>query len=206
MTTRMKLRQTLRESSDPRTERTRVAVLEAVEALHSQGLRVTVAALVREAGISRSGFYAHFSGLDDVASALLHDSLSEIASDYEATMGTSPAQSAHAMHEAQRRLVAHFAHNRALYLAVSGLSVSGRTRSDAVRILAEVLVGPVLRHPRRPADADPVLTARYISGAAIALLEAWITGEVEADAETVALHLTRLMPRWFSGIEPDPVE
>ncbi len=206
MTTQMQLRQALRSSSDPRTERTRAAVFAAVEALHAHGQQVTVAALVREAGISRSGFYAHFSGIEEVAAELMRANLGEIAGSYESTKGTTPAESAKAMHGAQRRLVAHFARNRTLYIAVSSLSMSQRARSDAVRILAGVLEGTLLRHPYRPADADPVLAARYIAGAAISLLEAWISGEVEADAETVALHLTRLMPRWFSGLEPDPVK
>ncbi|GAB3616731.1 TetR/AcrR family transcriptional regulator [Okibacterium endophyticum] len=200
------LRQSLRDSTDPRPARTREALLAAVGRLHSRGARATVTAIVREAGVSRSSFYAHFDGLDEVAGELMRAALDEMAGLFERTKGVGRQQRAHAMHTTQRRLVDHIAEHRELYLSALWLPKShGGARVDAVRILADAIHGVLLHESNVPADVDPRLTARYIAGAAMSLLEAWASGEVEADAETVILHLTRLMPLWFSGLEADPV-
>ena len=67
-------------SADPRARRTRRRVFDAVERLVMQedGGRaegIAVSDIVREAGISRSSFYAHFEDASAVASALLREDL-----------------------------------------------------------------------------------------------------------------------------------
>ena len=61
--------------ADPRNARTEAAIKDAMLRLmeHKQSALVGVAELAREAGVSRSSFYNHFSGIHEVFSALCDD-------------------------------------------------------------------------------------------------------------------------------------
>ncbi|WP_368497004.1 TetR/AcrR family transcriptional regulator [Herbiconiux sp. A18JL235] len=188
------LRRTLRDSPDPRVARTRTAIAAAVHALSDAGEVLSVAAIVRTAGISRASFYAHYADLDELANGLRRDAFLTIADLYQHDDRPD------AMRTSQDRLVAHFAGNRALYAAAGALPTTKEGYLAGVRAMAAVIEEALAGHPSRPSDLDPEATARYISGAAYGLLDAWITGEIALSEERLADHLTRLLPSWFSGV------
>ncbi len=188
------LRRTLQGSLDPRVARTRTAIIDAVTELSASDDEISVAAIVRAAGISRASFYAHYSGLDELADVLRRDAFVAIADLYQRD------ETPDAMRVSQDRLVAHFAHNRVLYSAVGALPITKDGYLAGVRAMAAVIEDALRDHPQRPEELEAEPTARYIAGAAFGLLDAWITDEIVLGEEELAAHLTRLLPSWFSGI------
>jgi AcrR family transcriptional regulator len=165
-----------------------------VHELSAKGEELSVAAVIRAAGISRASFYAHYASLDELADSIRREAFAAIADFYEHHDRTD------AMHASQERLVAHFASNRALYVAVSALTATKGSYLSGVRMMAAVIEESLRAHPARPQELDPEVTARYIAGAAYGLLDAWITGEIVLGEKELANHLTRLLPGWFSGV------
>lgn len=190
-----RIRRSLEGSADPRVIRTRAAILAAVHELSARTSDVTVAAVVREAGISRASFYAHYSGLEDFAIALTRDALVAI-SDLWSHDQSSPAE---ATRRAQQRLVDYFVDNRDLFTAVAALPVSRDLYLAKVRSMADVIEVSLATNPRRPAELEPAATARYIAGAAYGLIDAWLTGELALDEGALVEHLTVMLPPWLSA-------
>lgn len=184
------LRRTLDRSSDPRVTRTRAAIADAVHELSRQGEEITVAAIVRAAGISRASFYSHYASLDQLALALHQEAFATISELY----AKEARDSAAALRDAQRRLVAHFVENRGLSAAVAALPVSKDMYLSGVRALAAVIEEWLAREVTIPAGLDVEPTARYIAGAAYGLIDAWLTGELEMTDDALIDHLTRLLP------------
>ena len=190
------IRRTLGTSSDPRVGRTRAAVAAAVHELSEASAEISVAAIVRASGISRASFYAHYAGLDELANALTRDAFANILDLWE----VDPGDPGEAMYRSQRRLVDHYVDNRGLYTAIAAMPVSREAYLANVRMLAAIIEAALQTHPQRPADLDVEATARYIAGAAYGLIDAWLTGDVSIDDDSLVEHLARLLPPWFSGI------
>jgi AcrR family transcriptional regulator len=188
------LRRTLQGSTDPRVTRTRTRLTAAVHQLSAEGEGLNVASITRAAGVSRASFYAHYASLDELADSIRRDAFVAIADFYQ------HHDRADAMHASQERLVVHFASNRALYVAVSGLTATKEGYLSGVRVMATLIEESLRSHPARPPQLDAEVTARYIAGAAYGLLDAWTTGEIVLGEEELADHLTRLLPSWFSGV------
>lgn len=191
------IRRTLRTSGDPRVARTRSAIVAAVHALSDSDDDISVAAVVRTAGISRASFYSHFAGLDELAHALMRDAFSSIGAQWADETGDPTA----AIRRAQRRLVDHFVENRGLYAAVAALPISKEAHLANARAMAAVIEQTLRAHPQRPADLAVEAVARYIAGAAYGLIDAWLTGEVVLEDGALVEHLVRLLPPWFSGLQ-----
>jgi AcrR family transcriptional regulator len=189
------LREGLRESTDPRVSRTRAAILAAVQSFSDSPAEMSVSAITREAGISRASFYSHFSGLDELATSLHREAFLAIGELFRLDQLDGPD----ALRRSQKRLVAHFAENRALYSAVAVLPASKESHLASVRAMAAIIEQTLDAHPALPAGLQPAATARYIAGAAYGLLDAWVAGDVDLDDDLLADHLVRLLPPWFSN-------
>ncbi|MDO7882522.1 MULTISPECIES: TetR/AcrR family transcriptional regulator [Microbacteriaceae] len=194
--TNASIRRTIGATGDPRVARTRSAIAAAVHALSDRGEPITVASIIREAGISRASFYSHYASLDMLADTMRRDAFVTISDIY----AHDPRDRADAMWTSHELLVAHYAENRALYSAVAALPVSKDGYLAGVRSMAALIEEALDTHPNRPADLQPEATARYIAGAAHGLLDAWITDEVTLNEQELVEHLTRLLPSWFSGL------
>ena len=188
------LRGSLRSSTDPRPTRTRTRLFEAADRVVARGGTPTVTAIVAEAGVSRASFYAHFSGIDDLAIRLQDEALAEIAA--QAVLDDA-AHDAEAMLASQRRLVAHYAEHRALYRTVLSLPSAGDAASRAADAMAATIAARIEEVATPPAGIDPALAAAYIASAATGLIVSWLLGRVDADEETIARHLLELMPVWM---------
>jgi AcrR family transcriptional regulator len=191
------IRDTLKQSVDPRVARTRAGIAAAVHELSEVGEELSVASIVRVAGISRASFYSHYSGVDELADSLRRDAFLTIG---DLFLSDHDHERPEAMRLSQERLVAHFADNRALYNAVGAIPVSKDGYLVGVRAMAGVIEIALDEHPDRPRDLQKEAVARYIAGAAYGLLDAWIAGELELTESEVVDHLTRLLPPWFSGV------
>jgi len=191
------IRDTLKQSADPRVARTRAGIAAAVHELSEADEELTVASVVRAAGISRASFYSHYSGLDELADSLRRDAFLTIG---DLFLSDHDHELPEAIRLSQERLVAHFVDNRALYSAVGSIPVSKDSYLVGVRAMAGVIEIALDAHPDRPLDLQIEATARYVAGAAYGLLDAWISGELALTKAEIVDHLTRLLPPWFSGV------
>jgi AcrR family transcriptional regulator len=192
------IRRTLDSSTDPRASRTRVAILDAVHVLAVEDEPVTVASVAKRAGVGRSSFYSHFASLDALALSVLQDAFERIGAAHAAALDGADTQALAAMRRSQVELVDHYVQHRALYAAVSALPLSAESHRVGVRAMAGIVQALLETHPHLPSECTPVLTARYIAGAAHGLLDAWARGEVEASPAELVDHLMALMPPWLA--------
>src|SRR5215204_4250363 len=161
-------------SNDPRVARTRNAILAALSSMEARGGPVSVSALSRHAGISRSVFYTHFAGLDELALFVLERALDEIG---DADLEARHRQETSGEHTARTsllRLTHHMAEHRSLYVSVFAGSVSARAYQAAVdRFAAETRV--VLPHVGSvPVGVDVEAVTTFLSAGIMGLLGAWI--------------------------------
>jgi AcrR family transcriptional regulator len=191
------LRGGLRSSADPRAQRTRQKVFDAVEQLVGEGGDVTVSAIVGRAGVSRATFYTHFADLDDLAVRLQEAAFDDIAA--VARREHSDSDSG-AMLASQVRLVQHYADHRPLYAAIFSLPnaqvVQARV-SDAMERDIREHIEDLRGAGRLPQGVLVEIAARYLADAATGVIVAWVVGRLDADVDTLARHLLELMPRWM---------
>lgn len=153
---------------------------------------MSVSAVVREAGVSRSVFYTHFADLSELALRMIEPVFTELAAQAAAARDDDPVR---AMRDAHDGLVAHIDAERSLYRAA--LTLPGNTLREQMR---EAMLVPLLDHVETvgaPEGLRAELAARYVAGAATTVLADWATGAVEASADEIALHLSALMPAWM---------
>jgi AcrR family transcriptional regulator len=182
---------------DPRPARTRAAILNAVETLSESGEEITVAAIVAEAGISRSTFYTQFADLDALAVHILTDAFRDIeALDLALRATTSPIETARAT---TAHLVAEFDRRRNLYAGVLG----SRTTTEVHRAVQDAFADQALGTMREtvPEHLDPRVAAEYVAGGSLAIITAWMLSDTPLPPSTVQEHLIALLPLWLINDE-----
>jgi AcrR family transcriptional regulator len=180
--------------ADPRAARTRQGILSAVARLHSsESGDISVSDIVREAKISRSSFYAHFSSLDDLAVALLRQEFASVTASPSRERGPVSG-----LRESYTRLVQHFAQRESIYAYALGLPLSRRAFDDVIAAYAE----QVLASFDEPAsDADAIrarLAATFVAGGTVSLLSAWVADHHDISADQLVDELIALLPPWLS--------
>ncbi|SKA81887.1 transcriptional regulator, TetR family [Agreia bicolorata] len=180
--------------ADPRAARTRQGILAAVSRLHAADADdISVSDIVREAKISRSSFYAHFSSLDDLAVALLRQEFASVAAPNRGD--TDPASS---LRESYTRLVQHFAQRQSLYSHALGLPLSRRAFDEVIAAYADQVLA-TLGAPTSGAGAIRArLAATYVAGGTISLLSAWVADHHDISENELVDELIALLPPWLS--------
>lgn len=192
-------RATLQDSSDPRVERTRRAIVDGAHRLLDDGATTfSVADLVRTSGVSRSTFYAHFEDLDAVAVLLLRESFTRIRSLYAEARRRGTGDAVGAMRVAQVRVVELFVANRALFAALAASSTANGFRRELVHAVSVEIETTLTAFDVVPAGVRADLTAVYVASAAVGLLETWLRGDLRATDDEVVEHLMVLMPTWLA--------
>lgn len=180
--------------ADPRAARTRQGILAAVARLHSSDAAdISVSDIVREAKISRSSFYAHFSSLDDLAVALLRQEFASVAA--PRARNADPVSG---LRESYTRLVQHFAQRESIYSYALGLPLSRRAFDDVIAAYAEQVLAS-FDEPASEADAIRArLAATYVAGGTVSLLSAWVANHHHISADELVEQLIDLLPPWLS--------
>lgn len=180
------------DSVDRRVVRSRTRLVAAYrELLDDGGVEpITVTAVVQRAGVTRSTFYAHFTGVGGLAASALTefgDAIVTVAR--EAVRGGGSKSQ---INERVLRDLAGFLHHR------------------------RDIYGPLLRDPefaaafteemrqqnlatlrtRTHLHSDPEVTARYMAGGLVTILSWWLQTE-EGSSEELAHALIAVMPRDF---------
>ncbi|PPI28435.1 TetR/AcrR family transcriptional regulator [Rathayibacter sp. AY1B5] len=195
-------------SADPRARRTRRRVFDAVERLvmQSDGERaegIAVSDIVREAGISRSSFYAHFDDAAGVASALLRQDLA-VADVAEG----DPADrcGADALQRGYSRLVERLVDRHAFHARLRARASARVASDDAVLDTALALHREVLARVDVPASVDPELTAVFAAGGVLSVVGAWLAGSLDGTDEELVEHLVALLPAWLAAAPLRPLD
>jgi len=176
--------------ADPRAARTRQGILSAVARLHSADSGdISVSDIVREAKISRSSFYAHFSSLDDLAVALLRQEFASVAAPNPGE--PNPAAS---LRESYTRLVQHFAQRESLYSHALGLPLSRRAFDDVIAAYAEQVLASFSAPTSGPAAIRARLAATYVAGGTVSLLSAWVSDHHDISEDELVDELITLLP------------
>ena len=186
--------------ADPRAVRTRQGILAAVARLHSRDVGdISVTDIVREAKISRSSFYAHFSSLDDLAVALLRQEFASIT-----VPSSRDADTVSGLRESYLRLVQHFSQRESIYSYALGLPLSRRAFDDVIAAYAEQVLAS-FEPPDSQADAIRArLAATYVAGGTVSLLSAWIADHRDISADQLVDELIALLPpRLSRSLTPD---
>ena len=187
-------------ATDPRPARTRAAILRAVEGLALAGSDVSVNAIARSAGVSRSAFYAQFADLDDLALSILMAQFELIGADDVVLRGQPAADEQAIARRAATRLVAHIDQRRSLYRAALDWHVSAQVHDALARGFAERIEESMsAMGDRVPAAHRHSYTARYIGGGALALITDWLRDETPIAPADMARRLLAAMPEWLVG-------
>lgn len=195
------LRRGLRDSADPRAERTRRRLFEAAQALCDRGEDVTAAGLAREAKVSRSVFYTHFSDVGELAARMIEPVLGEIAAEAAVARDTDPHR---AMRDAHERVATHVNANRVLYRAAFRLP--GDALLDGMREAMRVALAAHIDMLRPAAGIRTDIAAGYVAAAATNVLADWVTDQIQASPSEIAHHLHVLMPSWMHEPINEPSE
>lgn len=184
------------DSRDRRVQRTRASLVEAYRGLLDEEPPVTVSAVVERAGVTRSSFYAHFAGLDELAVAALTDRIGGLVASARAAVlagGSTRTVNERVFLELARFLDAH----RDTYGA---LLVGGGAFADSlVRTFADLNLETL--HTRARLHADPEVTAHFFAGGIITVLSWWLQSDGEDDSRTpedLARALIDVAPRDFA--------
>jgi AcrR family transcriptional regulator len=189
----------IRLSGDPRVARTRQAILDAVETLAARDEPITVAAIVRTAGIGRSSFYTHFSGIDELAVAVLSDVFQTIgAADVELRRRHAVSGS-EAARLAQARLVGHLAQHRVLYTSMLALPFSSAVYSRAIEVYAAQVCATIAVLPGIPQGLSAEAVAIYTAAGSLGLLANWIRSDDPVPEDVMIIQLMSLLPAWLAA-------
>jgi AcrR family transcriptional regulator len=188
----------IRASGDPRVARTRQAVLDAVETLAAGADPITVAAIVRTAGIGRSSFYTHFSGIDELAVVVLSAAFEAIGAEDVELRRHRVVSGAEAARVAQVRLVGHLVQHRALYASMLALPFTSSVYTRAVEAYAVQVRATIALLPEIPRGLSADAVAVYTASGSLGLLAHWIRSDDPVAADVLVDQLMSLLPAWLA--------
>lgn len=180
---------------DPRPARTRAAILEAIEYLGASNAEISVAAIVAQAGLSRSSFYSQFNDVGDVAVQLVREVYDKLeASDAEARGRQAPRE---ATISSLKLIIGEFSSGKAIYAAVLGGGAGVEAHVEVRKIMAEGALKAVGQNA--PAGVNPEFAAHYLAGAVLASILHWVLDETSCDEEFLLDNLITMLPDWVTG-------
>jgi AcrR family transcriptional regulator len=186
--------------ADPRAARTREAIFAGIETLMSSGVsRVTVRDVVRVSDVSRSSFYAHFSGLEELALAFLTRQIDIVGEDGIGVSRDDLASGVAAARIGYARLVGHVVQNFPLYASVLEVSSTRVAFEAAIDAYSRRLLRSVLTLGVTPVGVDVEVVVAYVAGGARTVISSWLRGEFDVDDDELVKQLVDLLPEWVRG-------
>ena len=174
--------------ADPRAERTRGKLCRALlQECSEQPLEeVSVAALVRRAGVGRATFYVHYASLEELAVDACADVVREAVEALHSWTGRpDPVHAPPALAEFFASLAPHTGLYREL-LAPGGGGPLGRVLHRDLRAYS-------LRERERAGAADAPLVASAVAATFAGVLADWLHGLLDGDAGQIADEVWQLL-------------
>ncbi|MWB98143.1 TetR family transcriptional regulator [Agromyces seonyuensis] len=182
------------DSTDTRVLRTREKLVAAFGRLLDERpiAEITVTAVVEAAGVTRSSFYAHFTGVDALAATALAAHTGEIVDLARDAIAAGASKTA--VNEGVYADLAGFLAARRSTFGV--LLIAG---GEFTRALSEGIIASSLETlATRPAlHADPEVTARYVAGGVIAVLAWWLADDGGRSVDDLAHAFITIAPPDF---------
>ncbi|MFC9518959.1 TetR/AcrR family transcriptional regulator [Nocardiaceae bacterium NPDC056970] len=183
---------------DPRSIRTRHQLLAAFERqLEAGELAPTVSSLVREAGVSRSSFYKHFTGVEEVGVAAFR----AILDDFEPLGSKRPASGAAAETATAasfEELFIHLGRHRQLCSAVLITDVQIPALTELHTTLVAHLADAISRVGAKPDGLVPMQAATFLVGGILSLFLAWLQ-DPGRRTDDLASVVAAMLPDWLQG-------
>lgn len=176
-----------------------LAAVERLSASTASTSDITVHAIAREAGISRTAFYAHFSDIDDLAVSMLIDTFREIGIDDVHDREASAVAPRELAQRSMLRLAQHIVARRLFYRASLDWRLTARVRETVEQTFADQVLATLdaARGLAAP-DADPRDAARFVAGGSLSVITSWLREDVEtSDPHTLAQRLVSVLPDWL---------
>ncbi len=183
---------------DARARRTRLAILTALESLEiDPDAEFTVSTIVERAGISRSVFYKHFRGLDDLAAWVLGQAFSRIRETDAQFRRERSREISELLREDVTALVGHLEAHRRLYANVFrsplGPSAAAAAQTAYIAQVHENLPNFAGRPTRHAVETDLV----FFAGGLVALIVRWAIGPARrADTAELSEEILSRIPGW----------
>lgn len=182
-------------SEDRRVLKTRERLVEAYRAILDEkpGGPMTVIEVARRAGVTRSSFYAHFSGVDDLAATALSEFHETVVA-----LARTEVREGQSKNEVNRRVILEIASFVAAHRDTYGALLTrneGFARTVADTFAEQVLV--TLR-TRERVHADPEVTAQYMAAGLIGVLSWWLDSGDARSPEDLATALIAITPPDFT--------
>lgn len=157
---------------------TRQRLLDSFNALVLRGTdgKITVADVIREAGVGRSTFYDHYSSADDIHQQALAGPMTLLA---EAILGLQTE-------ERLAFLLGHFRENRSR----ARQTLFGEEGDKVEKLLVSILESR-LSNGSGSSDKSRRVTAIELAVVPLALIRAWIDGRVVCGSAEMAGHIAR---------------
>ncbi|MTD53813.1 TetR/AcrR family transcriptional regulator [Amycolatopsis pithecellobii] len=187
------VRRNMSRSQATRVARTRQAIFEAVASIDDEAA-VTVGEVVRRAGISRAAFYTHFSGLDELAIAIMRDMVQTVSALHHEARGTTYASWREASVAMLRRTVDHMVQNRRLYLSVLEMPGSSGAFDAAVVELAGSIVAAFERMADVLDQKDVEDMARFIASGTLTMIIHWMRTNPSMPVDEMVARLISFFP------------
>ena len=185
-------------SIDPRAAKTRGLIFGAIVMLTSDTKSsLTVADIVRTAGISRSTFYAHFAGLDELAIDYLQQAFVDIGSAGTVSREHGDVTAFGAARVGYARLVTHLLEHHAFYMGVLDLPLMRLAYDEAVTEYARQLVETMVEFSTPPPSVRTELVASYVAGGALTLISSWMRGQFDLSDDELVEQMVGLLPPWL---------
>lgn len=178
-------------SRDRRVLKTRARLLAAFGRLAASGDigTLTVTALVQESGVTRSSFYAHFSGVGDLAASTLGDFSESVIAGARTTI-RSGASKTTVNEQAVHDIIQFISDHRRTYGA---LLTSDPEFAAALRAsLYESTLTTLLT--RTHLATDPNVTAHYAAAGTLAVIAWWLTDPGDLTVDDLAHALITVSP------------
>lgn len=187
-------------AADPRAMRTRQLLLAAFERQLENGRSApTVSSLAQEAGVSRSSFYNHFSGAENVGVAAFRELLDEFTPSRGADRDGPPASGNSRV--SFEELFRHLGEHRVLCLAVLVPDPQTPALSELHGTLVAHLTEAIGTVKSRPGGLDARRAAIFVVGGILSLLVDWLQ-EPAGTAADLAVLAEKMLPDWLREQEP----
>lgn len=178
--------------TDPRSVRTRSQLLSAYERLLASSSSPTVADLVRAAGVSRSSFYTHFAGIEEVGVAALRSILDSFDPVDEREHRGQVAPTAASFQD----LFDHLAAHRDLCVAVLVSDEQMPALAELHAALVTHVTTAIERSPAMPVGFDVDRGARFLVGGILSLLHEDL--QTGADVDGAGKLVSAMLPEWLA--------
>lgn len=193
------VRDAMRRSTDPRSLRTRAAIVAAVHEIAAEqtGTVPTVAEIIRRAGVSRSSFYTQFSDFGELVEEVLRQALESIRREDAGLRQIPNVTEAEATRLGARHVIEHVIAHREFYRL--GLATGGAALWGSVTMVAEQLAASECVKHGPSAGVSVPMAATFLAGGLLTLLHAVVREEAEPDLEEITGQFVAMLPDWLFG-------